>query len=172
MLEKFNYTKIHAAAQAPQRSEESIGFDLYAVEDVVIPCIKYLHDTSMLHGNEYNMKHSSAVVRTGLVISFEGNYGAFIWNRSGLSVKGLSVLGCIIEEGGLCRLAGVIEGTFRGEYRIVMVNLSSEDYKVKIGDRIAQIVFAPVEFPAAWEIKEDQHISSVRNTSGWGSSGK
>ncbi len=76
-----------------------------------------------------------ALVPTGIYIEMPENIEAQIRPRSGLAVKhGISVL----------NTPGTIDADYRGEIKIILVNLSKEDFKIIPGMRIAQMVFAPV----------------------------
>lgn len=95
---------------------------------------------------------------TGIATSFPKGYVAFIWDRSGLGVQGIH------------RLAGVIDSGYRGEWKVVLVNLSKKPYKVSAGDKIAQCVlqkFEPVKIRAVKKLSV-----SKRGTKGFGSSGR
>ena len=69
--------------------------------------------------------------------------------KSGLAYKkGISILG------------GVIEHTYRGEYGVIVLNTGEEDFVIKIGDKVAQVVVAPV---AAVEVEEVGELSRELN---------
>ena len=89
----------------------------------------------------------------------EGYFGAF-FARSGLSAKeGLRPANC----------TGVIDSDYRGEVRVALINMGSEDFAVNNGDRIAQMVIAPVEQA---EIEPADALSDTgRGTGGFGSTG-
>jgi dUTP pyrophosphatase len=86
-------------------------------------------------------------------------YWANLRGRSGLAYKkGVSILG------------GVIDHTYRGEYGVVFYNTGDEDVEIKKGDRVAQVIIAPV---ATAEIEEVFELTdSVRGSGGFGSSGR
>ena len=76
------------------------------------------------------------LVPTGLYIALPDGYEAQVRPRSGLALKfGVTVLNS----------PGTIDADYRGEIRVIMVNLSSEDFVVNDGDRIAQMVVARYE---------------------------
>ena len=76
------------------------------------------------------------LVPTGLYIALPDGYEAQVRPRSGLAIKfGVTVLNS----------PGTIDADYRGEIRVIMVNLSSEDFVVNDGDRIAQMVVARYE---------------------------
>ena len=75
------------------------------------------------------------LVPTGLSIQLPEGYEAQIRPRSGLAIKyGIS----------LVNAPGTIDSDYRGEVKIIMINLGSEDFVIHRGDRIAQMVIAPV----------------------------
>ncbi len=99
---------------------------------------------------------------TGLSIALpSSDYAAFIFSRSGLSVKhGLTLANCV----------GVIDSDYRGEITVNLVNRSNEPYTVEPGERIAQLVVMPV---AGVEFSECSELdSTVRGEGGFGSSGR
>lgn len=95
---------------------------------------------------------------TGIAAAFPKGYVALIWDRSGLGSQGIH------------RLAGVIDSGYRGEWKIVLINLSKKSYKIQAGDKIAQCIlqkFEPVK------VKETKKLpSSKRGAKGFGSSGR
>jgi dUTP pyrophosphatase len=84
---------------------------------------------------------------------------ARILDRSGLAIKN-----------GIHCLAGVVDSSYRGECKVVLINLSSETYKIEKGDRVAQMLIQPVEI---CEVKEVNQLSqTIRGEGGFGDSGK
>jgi len=82
-----------------------------------------------------------ALIHTGLFIELPVGYEAQVRPRSGLAIKkGITVL----------NTPGTIDADYRGEVRVILVNLSSEDYWVHDGDRIAQMIISSHE-KADWE---------------------
>lgn len=95
---------------------------------------------------------------TGFAAEFPADYVALLRDRSSLGSKGIQVL------------AGVIDASYRGEWKVVLLNTSSEHYEIKAGERIAQCLMVPVP---AFEVAEVQELAeSDRGTGGFGSSGK
>jgi dUTP pyrophosphatase len=77
-----------------------------------------------------------ALVPTGLFISIPVGYEAQVRPRSGLAAKhGLTVLNS----------PGTIDADYRGEIKVILVNLSNNEFVIKSGERICQLVFAKVE---------------------------
>lgn len=95
---------------------------------------------------------------TGFASEFSPEYVALLRDRSSLGSKGIQVL------------AGVIDASYRGEWKVVLLNTGSEPYEIKAGERIAQCLMVPVP---AFEVAEVEELAeSDRGASGFGSSGK
>ena len=133
--------KMRNSATIPKRSTEgAAGYDLSAAEEATVPA------------------QGKSVVKTGLSMAIpEGCYGR-IAPRSGLAVKRHIDIG-----------AGVIDQDYRGEVGVVMFNHSNEDFHVKMGDRIAQLILEKITTPNVQEVKELD--STVRGSKGYGSTG-
>lgn len=102
-----------------------------------------------------------ALVPTGLFIELPEGTEAQIRPRSGLAFKhGLTVL----------NTPGTIDADYRGEVKVLLVNLSSEPFTVSNGERIAQMVIARHE-TAKWEAVEELE-ETVRGAGGFGHTGK
>jgi dUTP pyrophosphatase len=103
-----------------------------------------------------------ALVPTGFSIALPSNeYVAYIYARSGLGAKhGVTLPNCV----------GVIDSDYRGEVKIALVNYGNEDYTIAPGERVAQLVFAPV-FRANLRLSA-QLPETERGSGGFGSTGK
>jgi len=102
-----------------------------------------------------------ALIPTGLYIEIPTGYEAQVRPRSGFALKqGIGVLNS----------PGTIDCDYRGEIKVILVNLSDEPVVIHDGDRIAQIVFNPVE-RISW-VLVDNLGSSERGTGGFGHTGK
>ncbi len=100
------------------------------------------------------------LVKTGLYIQLPVGYEAQVRPRSGLAIKkGITVL----------NTPGTIDADYRGEIMVILINLSNEDYIVKSGDRIAQMVIASHE-QADWKLV-DTLDETERGAGGFGSTG-
>ena len=100
------------------------------------------------------------VVPTGLAIALPQGYEAQVRPRSGLARRhGVTCLNS----------PGTVDSDYRGEIAVVLVNLGDEPFAVSRGDRIAQLVVAPVA-RAAWRCVESLD-ETVRGSGGFGSSG-
>ncbi|MDM7945917.1 MAG: dUTP diphosphatase [Oceanibaculum nanhaiense] len=101
-----------------------------------------------------------ALVPTGLAIALPSGYEAQIRPRSGLAFKhGLTVLNS----------PGTVDADYRGEVKVLMINLGQEPFAVKRGERIAQMVVAPVT-QIAWQPVADLD-DTARGAGGFGSTG-
>ena len=103
-----------------------------------------------------------ALIPTGIAIALpDSSYVAYIYARSGLAIKyGITLSNCV----------GVVDSDYRGEVKVGLVNLSDEDYTVSSGERIAQMVIAPVIIPEINEV--DELDETERGAGGFGSTGK
>ena len=112
--------------------------------------------------SEINIKPGkTAMIPTGIAVAIPRNYEIQIRPRSGLAAKkGISVL----------NTPGTVDSDYRGEIKIILINLSKKKFIVKSGDRIAQMVLCPV---AMGELKEVKILPrTVRGKRGFGSTGK
>jgi dUTP pyrophosphatase len=101
------------------------------------------------------------LIPTGLFITIPENWEAQIRPRSGLAIKqGLTCL----------NTPGTIDADYRGEIKVILINLSSEVQTINDGDRIAQMVFQQVE-KVSWELVQ-QLDNSERGDGGFGHTGK
>lgn len=101
-----------------------------------------------------------AVVPTGIAVAIPEGYAGFVTPRSGLAAKhGISVVNG----------PGLVDAGYRGEVRVVLVNLSDEAFLIGRGDRIAQLVVVPVAVQE-FEIVE-QLPETSRGSGGFGSTG-
>src|ERR1700736_2889701 len=137
--------RIHPHAMLPAYAHgplEDAGMDLHAVEDVTLqPGVPRL-------------------VPTGLTIEVPAGYEAQVRPRSGLALKHAITLP---------NAPGTIDPGYRGEIRVILLNLGREPYTIHAGDRIAQMIVARYE-PVEWE--ETELTDSKRGTGGFGSSGR
>jgi len=137
--------RIHPAAALPRYQhgpEEDAGMDLCAVEDATLePGIPRL-------------------VGTGLTIELPPGYEAQVRPRSGLALKHAITMP---------NTPGTIDPGYRGEIRVILLNLGREPYTVHAGDRIAQMVVARYE-AVEW-VEGDLGVSG-RGAGGFGSSGR
>ena len=102
-----------------------------------------------------------ALIPTGLSLEIPVGYEAQVRPRSGLAVK---------HGIGLVNSPGSIDADYRGEVRVLLINLSNEPFVVNDGERIAQLVFAKHE-TIAWR-PIDALSETQRGAGGYGSTGK
>lgn len=118
------------------------GMDVVSAEDVLIP-----------PGGRH-------AVATGFAMAIPDGYEVQVRPRSGLALKhGIS----------LPNTPGTIDSDYRGELKIIMINLGGETFAIKRGDRIAQLVAAPVQLAEFAEVTELD--DTVRGEGGFGSTG-
>lgn len=139
----LRFRKVHPDAVLPSYAHPSdAGMDVRSVEDLTISPGK------------------RALVHTGLVMLLPPLYEAQVRPRSGLALKsGVTVL----------NTPGTIDSGYRGEVGVILANFGDADFQVKKGDKIAQIVIAPVTQP---EIVETTEVDETdRGAGGFGSTG-
>ena len=102
-----------------------------------------------------------ALVATGIAIALPANMEAQVRPRSGLTVKhGVTVLNA----------PGTIDSDYRGEIKVPLINLGTDDFIIARGDRIAQMVVGPVTIATLLEVLTLGE--TLRGDAGFGSSGK
>jgi dUTP pyrophosphatase len=99
-------------------------------------------------------------VATGLALAIPEGYEIQVRPRSGLALK---------HGIGVANAPGTIDSDYRGELKIILINLGEEPFAIARGDRIAQLVLAPV-VQAAWE-EVATLGETVRGSGGFGSTG-
>ena len=139
----LSFRRIHPDAVMPAYAHASdAGMDVRSVRELVIP------------------PGGRALVSTGLVVNLPAGYEAQVRPRSGLALKaGVTVLNS----------PGTIDAGYRGEIGVILANFGQDDFKVNVGDRIAQLVIAPVLQPVVVEATEVD--STDRGAGGFGSTG-
>ena len=102
----------------------------------------------------------TAMIPTGISVSIPKNYELQIRPRSGLAIKkGITVL----------NTPGTVDSDYRGEIKIILINLGKRAFKIKSGDRVAQMVLCPI---AKAKLKTTQNLSNTfRGKKGFGSTG-
>jgi len=104
---------------------------------------------------------TSSLIPTGLSVAFSEDYEIQIRPRSGLAAKkNITVL----------NTPGTIDSDYRGEIKVIIYNHGDEDFLINNGDRIAQMILAPV---VKMELEEVNNLpESIRGKGGFGSTGK
>ncbi|EJB33775.1 dUTP diphosphatase [Helicobacter pylori] len=140
---KIKIQKIHPNALIPKyQTEGSSGFDLHAVEEVTIK------------------PHSVGLVKIGICLSLEVGYELQVRTRSGLALNHQVVV---------LNSPGTVDNDYRGEIKVILANLSDKDFKVQVGDRIAQGV---VQKTYKAEFIECERLDETsRGSGGFGSTG-
>src|SRR5260221_1281504 len=142
---KIKIQRISAAAAPPEDAQgpaEDAGMDLGAVERA-----------TLLPGVPLE-------IATGLSIELPPGYEAQVRPRSGLALKHAITVP---------NAPATIDPGYRGEIKVILLNLGRENYEIHAGDRIAQMVIARYE---AIEWQEGELSASSRGTGGFGSSGR
>lgn len=140
MTMELKVKKIHPAAKLPVYGHPGdAGMDLFA-------CV----DKTLAPGELFP-------VPTGIQMAIPRGYVGLIWDKSGVSLKGVH------------RLAGVVDAGYRGEVQVVMINLGGAPYEIKAGMKIAQMLIQPV---SSVEIRESDTLDDTsRGEGGFGSTG-
>ncbi|QEF39191.1 dUTP diphosphatase [Helicobacter pylori] len=140
---KIKIRKIHPNALIPKyQTEGSSGFDLHAVEEVTIK------------------PHSVGLVKIGICLSLEVGYELQVRTRSGLALN---------HQVMVLNSPGTVDNDYRGEIKVILANLSDKDFKVQVGDRIAQGV---VQKTYKAEFIECERLDETsRGSGGFGSTG-
>ena len=137
----FHVKKLSPDAKLPAKGNPlDAGIDIYT------------NETYTLSPGETHM------FTTGFAAAIPDGHVALIWDRSGLGSKGVH------------RLAGVIDSSYRGEWKIVLTNLSPDPYAIKAGDKIVQCIvqkFEPLDITEVEDLEETD-----RGAKGFGSSGR
>jgi dUTP pyrophosphatase len=134
--------KLHPEAIAPHYAlKGDAGMDLYSVEEAVL------------------RPGERRSVSTGIAMKIPEGYVGLVWDKSGVSHKG-----------GVKTLGGVIDSNYLGEYLIGLVNLGDQDFEIRKGQKIAQILIQKVEVPETEEV-DDFGVETERGENRFGSTG-
>lgn len=141
----LKFQKLDNRVQIPQyQTVGSSGMDLCAFieEDIILKPME------------------RKLIPTGLKMEIPIGYEAQVRPRSGLSIKnGITLINCI----------GTVDADYRGELKVPLVNLGQEDFTIKNGDRIAQMVIMPIIQPQIEVVTELSQTQ--RQEGGFGSTG-
>lgn len=136
------FKRLHPQAILPRLDHPGdAGLGLYSVES---------HDLA---------PGARAAIGIGWAVDFPHGYVARILGRSGLAVRV-----------GLHPIGGVIDASYRGEWKVILLNSGHEPYHVEKGEKIAQVVFYPIITPVIEEVTDLS--DSTRGTGGFGSTGR
>lgn len=140
----IDFKRLHPDAIVPvHQTPGSSGADACSVVDLIIPAGKI------------------RLVPLGFAISIPPGVEIQVRPRSGLALNhGITVL----------NTPGTVDSDFRGEMKVILINLGDEDFKIKKGDRVAQLVICYVA-PGTY-VEKEQLDETVRGTGGFGSTGR
>lgn len=144
-MEILKVKRLTSTAVLPARQTAgSAGYDLCADADLVL------------------RPRERVKVPTGIAIGIgDPNIVGLVYARSGLAAKfGIAPINCV----------GVVDSDYRGELLVPLTNHGTEDFVISRGDRIAQLVLAPVFTPALVEV--DELDDTARGAGGFGSTSK
>jgi dUTP pyrophosphatase len=146
LVAELDIQLLHPRAHPPERTRPGdAGYDLRAVEPFALE------------------PGERAVVPTGVAVALPPGVAGLVVPRSGLAARhGLSVVNG----------PGLIDPNYRGEVRVVLVNLGQEAYAGEAGDRIAQLLLVPYWAPTARVVDELPPAGDGRGADGFGSSGR
>ena len=146
LTETLEVRLLNADAVPPARSRSGdAGYDLRATERVSIP------------------QDGRRMVGTGVAIALPDGVAGLVTPRSGLAAShGISIVNG----------PGLIDPNYRGEIRVVLVNLGDARFEAAAGDRIAQLLLVPFVTPEACLVDELPPSGDDRGENGFGSSGR
>lgn len=135
----IHYTKTRLSAFEPRRFEEgSVGYDLHALKDLVIPA------------------NGSGKVDTGIILNIQGPMYGQLFDKSGfVTQKKLHVLG------------GIIDASYKSSIEVHFINLSDKEQRIFADEKIAQIIFLPIELPTL-VYKREIDMNTIRRNRGFG----
>ncbi len=138
---KIKIMKLNEEAKVPAYAcQGDAGMDLFSNEDVLI------------------LPGKRVLISTGICVEFSEEFVALIWDKSGIALKK-----------GLTKIAGVIDSSYRGEWKIALFNLGNEKVQINKGDKIAQVLFQRIEKAQVEIVKSLSETS--RGEGGFGSTG-
>ena len=132
--------RIHAAAKLPAYGHAGdAGLDLFSCLDLILA------------------PGEVRAVPTGIRMAIPPGHVGLVWDKSGISLKGVH------------RLAGVVDAGYRGEVKVVMINLGPAPYEITAGMKIAQMLIQPVN---GVTVEESTGLDDTpRGAGGFGSTG-
>jgi dUTP pyrophosphatase len=132
--------RIHAAAKLPSYGHAGdAGLDLFSCLDLILA------------------PGEVRAVPTGIRMAIPPGHVGLVWDKSGISLKGVH------------RLAGVVDAGYRGEVKVVMINLGPAPYEITAGMKIAQMLIQPVN---GVSVEESTGLDDTpRGAGGFGSTG-
>lgn len=136
----MNFKKFFENAKAPERAgANEAGIDFFSAEEKML------------------LPGTITLINTGIGVEIPDGHVGVLKDRSSMGVKGLHVLG------------GVIDSTYRGEVKVIISNFTHQTYKIGLGDKITQMLVLQYRSET---LNEVQNLSdSTRGTKGFGSTG-
>jgi dUTP pyrophosphatase len=131
-------------------------------EDATIPKYAQPGDAGMdFYSNEEItiLPNERKLISTGIAMAIPHGYVGLIWDKSGIATKH-----------GIKTMAGVVDSGYRGEIRILVHNLSNQDYTIEKSTKVAQMLIQPVEQKEISEVTELNQTE--RGSGGFGSTGR
>lgn len=139
---KIKIKKINSDSKIPTYAHPGdVGMDMYSTENCILK------------------PGERKIFFTGFALEFESGYAAIVKDKSSLS-----------KNAGIHTMGGVFDAGYRGEYNVNLINLGQEEYEIKKGDKIAQLVIIPVVIADLEET--DSLTESSRGEGRFGSTGK
>ncbi len=133
--------KLHPDAMVPKYAlPKDAGMDLFASEEKTFA------------------PGERGTVSTGIAFALPPGYVGLIWDKSGPPLKT-----------GLHTMAGVLDETYRGEVKIVVINHGNQPVRIEKGQKVAQLLVQPIVQPEVQEVSELD--ATIRGTGGFGSTG-
>ena len=138
---KIQIKKLHPDAKIPKFAlEGDAGMDLFSVDDSILKPGQHIS------------------CPTGIAIKIPIDYVGLVWDKSGPSHKfGVKTLG------------GVFDSNYNGEWFVGLINLGQEDFEIKKGQKIAQVLIQKIEHPEIEEVDELEQTN--RGEGAFGSTG-
>jgi dUTP pyrophosphatase len=138
---ELKVSRIHPDAKLPSYGHKGdAGIDLFSVVDFILE------------------RSQVEAIPTGIKVAIPEGHVGLIWDKSGISLKGVH------------RLAGVIDSGYRGEVKVVLINLSDSPFVIEKGMKIAQMLIQPLTFVQV--VGTDELDDTSRGEGGFGSTGK
>ncbi|MGK2848772.1 MAG: dUTP diphosphatase [Minisyncoccota bacterium] len=133
--------KVYPDAKLPTRAHaDDAGLDVYTLEECVLAPME------------------RRAVSTGIALAIPSGFVGLLWDKSGVTLKA-----------GVKTMGGVIDAGYRGEVKVIMINLSNEPYNIEKGAKIAQLLIQEVALSKICEVTDLD--DTIRGEQGFGSTG-
>lgn len=138
---KLKIKRLHPQAILPNYAHPGdVGLDMYSVEECVLK------------------PGERRIVNCGFALEFENGFAAIVKDKGGPP-----------KNFGVHTMGGVFDAGYRGEYNVNLINLGTENFEIKIGQKIAQLIIYPVAIAELEEVTE--LADSSRGEGRFGSTG-